>query len=31
MNRFEKDEAREHRIRMEITFDAYGAEEQAMG
>jgi hypothetical protein len=31
MNRIEKDEAREHRIDMEITVDAYGAEEQAMG
>jgi hypothetical protein len=31
MNRIEKDEAREHRISMEITVDAYDAEEQAMG
>ncbi|MEJ2351460.1 MAG: calcium-binding protein [Anaerolineales bacterium] len=30
MNRIEKDEAREHRIHMEITVDAYGAEERAM-
>lgn len=30
MNRIEKDESREHRIDMEITVDAYGAEEQAM-
>ena len=31
MNRIEIDESREHRIDMEITVDAYGAEEQAMG
>jgi hypothetical protein len=31
MNRVEKDEAREQRIDMEITVDAYGAEEHAMG
>ncbi len=31
MSRVEKNEAREHRIMMEIVVDAYGAEEQAMG
>lgn len=29
MTRIEKDEAREHRIHVEITVDANGAEEQA--
>lgn len=31
MSKVEKDEAREHRIRMEAIVDAYGPEEQAMG
>jgi hypothetical protein len=31
MPEVKKDEAREHRIMMEIVVDAYGAEEQAMG
>lgn len=31
MSRIEKDEAREHRIEMEIVVDAYGPEEQALG
>jgi hypothetical protein len=31
MSKVEKDEAREHRIAMEIVVDAYDAEEQAMG
>jgi len=31
MSRIEKDEAREHRIEMEIMVDAYGPEEQALG
>ena len=31
MSRVETDEAREHRIEMEIVVDAYGEEERAMG
>jgi hypothetical protein len=31
MDRVEKDEARENRIRMEAIVDAYGGEEQALG
>ena len=31
MSKIERDEAREHRIEMEIIVDAYGPEEQALG